>query len=247
MCKQVRFDSLCEKIRAAYSSLDHHIHDMYWTFLYTPQSTLRCSQQLFFLGLNPGGKEGEYKEISSCEKGNAYLVGNWDQKKGEAPLQCQVQKLFKRIEGSMSTRIDYRDMMNSSLAANYVPFRSSTWNKLGNRKDTLEFAEKLWSEILDCVCPRAIVCMSKVVYEPLKGILKRKGFDFISEQKNCVGWGKETYNLTELRGGEKTVVLVRLPHLSRYKIFSRQKCDSEIKKVTDKIASVLDANAFLHF
>jgi hypothetical protein len=126
MRKHLEFDSLCDRIRGEYSSLGHL---MSWSFPYTPQSTLHSSQQLFFVGLNPGGNEDEeYSETPGCEEGNDYLVGNWDQEKweqGNAPLQIQVQKLFKNIAASIGEGTNYQTIMNASLAANYIPFRSS--------------------------------------------------------------------------------------------------------------------------
>jgi len=246
MHKHLQFDSLCDRIRAAYSSLGHH---MSWSFLYTSQSTLHSSQQLLFIGLNPGGKEGEkYTETPSCKDGNDYLRGDWDQKKwkkGKAPLQVQVQKLFTKIATSMAASIPYQAMMDASLAANYVPFRSSRWASLGNKELTLDFARKLWSEILDYVQPRAIICIAYVAYDEIKTILQSKDFQVVgSEDRKTIGWGNATYCLTELSDGERTVILVRLPHLSTYKVFSSTKCEIEIKKLIDKIASVLDADAF---
>lgn len=130
-----------------------------------------------FVGLNPGGEEsGEYPpEEPSCEDGNDDLLGDWDPEKwekGKAPLQMQVQELFKKIANSMCDNIDYQVMMNASLAANYVPFRSSKWASLDNKQHTLGFARELWSDILGFVQPRVIICIAWDAYQELKGILK---------------------------------------------------------------------------
>lgn len=84
-----------------------------------------------------------------------------------------------------------------------------------------------------------IVCIAVVAYQELKSILEKEGF-LGSEERENIGWGKTTYDLTELRKGEQTVILVRLPHLSTYKIFSRTNCEAAIKKIADRISSMLD-------
>lgn len=244
MRKHPQFDSLCGRIRAAYGELGH---SMSWSFPYTPQSTLHSSQKLFFIGLNPAGKEGEhYLEERSCEEGNDYLLGDWDRKKwerGNSPLQLQVQELFKRIAASMGESVNYRAIMNESLAANYVPFRSSKWDSLGNKESTLVFVRELWSDILSFVQPSVIVCIASVAYQDLRSILEKEGF-IGSEEREDIGWGKATYCLTELHKRKRTIILIRLPHLSKYKVFSRANCAVKIKAITSRIACVLKQNAF---
>lgn len=244
MNNSLQFDCLCDRIRTAYKEQDHK---MGWSFLYTSQSTLHASQQLLFVGLNPGrGEDDNYQEAKSCEDGNEYLHGDWDRnkyKKGEAALQVQVQKLFMKIANSIDstnhTCCDefVKTLMDKSLAANYVPFRSSNWNSLQNKKNALEFSKKLWSDIFAFVQPRVIICMSLVAYDGIKAILKDKGFNVGSENPKKIGWGKATYRVIELSKEEKTIILVQLPHLSRYKVFSSTKCEIEVNDLIKKIAS----------
>lgn len=243
MLEQLQFIALSDRINAAYRELGHR---MGWSFLYTPKSTLNASQQLLFLGLNPGGKEDlGYDVVPSCESGNEYLHGKWVAEKGKAPLQFQVQQLFKGIAVSMGGNINHGTMMDATLAANYVPFRSSTWATLVNKQRSMEFSSALWSEILDQVHPRVIICIAYLVYDNIKAILVSKGFAPIDADKaQPIGWGRVTYNVTELRNDDRTILLVRLPHLSTYKVFSSAKCEMEIKKLADRIASMLDKNIF---
>lgn len=242
--KYRQFNSLCDRIRAAYSMLGHR---MSWSFLYTPQSTLHSSQQLFFIGLNPGGTEGEqYTEARSCEDGNDYLLGDWDQEKwepGNAPLQLQVQELFRRMAAQMGENVEYQKIMNVSLATNYIPFRSPKWASLENKERTLDFAREFWTGILSFIQPRVIICIALVAYQELKSIFEKSGF-IGNEERKHIGWGKVTYCVTELRNGKQNILLIRLPHLSTYKVFSSNKCEAELKKLTDRITSVLDKNAF---
>ncbi|HVC37837.1 MAG TPA: hypothetical protein VNF46_05490 [Gammaproteobacteria bacterium] len=244
MHEQLQFQALLDRINMAYDALGHR---MGWSLLYTPKSTLHASQQLLFLGLNPGGKEDQrYDAVPSCESGNEYLHGKWVAEVGKAALQFQVQQLFKRIALSTGGNINHEYMMDATLAANFVPFRSPNWTKLVNKQKTMEFSRSLWSEILDQLHPRVIICIAYLVYDSIKTILVSKGFTPIDTDKaQPIGWGKVTYNMTELRNDDRDILLVRLPHLSTYKVFSSAKCEMEIKKLTDRIASVLDKNDFI--
>jgi hypothetical protein len=240
--KHPQFDSLCGRIRAAYKELGH---SMSWTFLYTPQSTLHSSQKLFFIALNPAGDKYGYPEEPSCEEGNDYLHGDWDQikwKRGNAPLQLQVQALFKKIAASMNGNISPETFMDTSLAANYIPFRSKMEKTLVNKERTLVFARALWSCIFSFVQPAVIICIAVDAYNGLKSILQDKGFQLVHPEKGKhIGWGNVTYHLTELSDGNRTVILVRLPHLSRYKVCSNKKCETEIEEITTRIANELNA------
>lgn len=241
MREQLDFTAIRHRINAAYRELGH---GMGWSFLYTPQSTLNVSQQLLFLGLNPGGKEDQrYDVVPSCESGNEYLHGKWVAEEGKAPLQLQVQQLFKRIALSIGGNINHEYMMDTTLAANFVPFRSSNWAKLVNKQRSLEFSRTLWSEILNQVHPRVIICIAFLAYNGIKAILVSKGFTPLgADRAQLIGWGKVTYNITELHNDGRATLLVRLPHLSTYKVFSSVKCEMEIKKLVDRIASILDKN-----
>jgi hypothetical protein len=155
---------------------------------------------------------------------------------------CTATGVNKKIAASLNGNIAYEEFMDTSLAANYVPFRSSKWETLVNRKLALDFARSLWSDILSFVQPHVIICMAIETYNGFKAILKDRGFQLVCPEKGeFIGWGKVTYNFTELSDGNRTVILVRLPHLSTYKIFSRKECETEIDKIISNIASAINA------
>ncbi len=218
-------------------------HQMSWTFLCTPRSTLHPSQTLFLLALNPGGSLNErYDECPSCEAGNDYLVGNWDSRKwqaGRAPLQLQVQALFREIALGLGPEIDYKTLMHRSLAANYVPFRSPRWTTLPNRDRSLAFAQELWSDILDFVVPRVVISIAVVPYEQLKTIMINKGYSVAADCRDRTGWGRTTFEVARLTRGEQTVMLARLPHLSWYRIFDRHDCRVPIARFVAKLVNAL--------
>lgn len=132
--------------------------------------------------------------------------------------------------------------MDQSLAANFVPFRSQKWTTLANKKESLIFADMLWSDIIDFITPRAIVSIAEIPFNHLLTVLQNKGFKIVAKTKACIGWGNVTYSLMRLTFNNASIVVVRLPHLSTYKIFNRKQCEEPIKKFTSEIAAVINEN-----
>lgn len=250
------FGDICKKINDSFNNHDKFNFGMGWCFLYTSKATFHPAQQLFFIASNPKGEKNEkYPDPGqecSCENGNDFRVGEWIKgKPGQSFLQLQVQELFKRIKHSMEelgVKVCYEKLMDNSLAANYVPFRSENEDSIKD-KEIMEFSNKRWKEVFNYIMPKVIICMSKLSFEGIKKVLlKEKGF-YVSgtNERMKLGYGKAFYEMQELKNGDSSILLVRLPHLSHYKIFSRRsdECVKNIKRITDKIARVLDAKAFI--
>lgn len=241
------FDESCCDIQQAYDELNYKRG---WSFLYTPKKTFHPAQTLLFLGLNPGGREENYPNIRSVEGGNAYLCEDWPRRAGMgtwgagmAPLQRQVQALFRNIHNKMkSNNHGYKEFMNSSLSANFVPFRSPSWGELHNKVGALAFASKVWGDVLAKITPRVVISISKPVHSAIRRIYCDQGFEVTSEQNTKIGWRERrdvTYSLVELIKEQQSVVLLRLPHLFRHKVFSSPKCESQIESITTKLAEAL--------
>ncbi len=229
------FKALIAKIDCAYTRLGY---DLNWKFLYSPQNTLRKGQRLFFLGLNPGGEEKE--EISqSFEKGNAYLHDDWGSGPGQYPLQIQVQGLYRELAEAMNNGTDYKELMDNSFAANYIPFRSPRWNSLDNKSGALDFAHSFWPAILDYCEPRAIISIAKEPYGGVRAILLDQGFVSVRSVCEPINWGKATYTLERFSKGDRSIAMLRLPHLSQYRIFSRERCQQPRRKAIAEIAQAL--------
>lgn len=220
-----------------------------WSFLYTPVKTLHSRQQLMFLGLNPGGpKNADYSTQFSSESGNAYIVGDWSDGKGLNPLQEQVCELYCRIAKSMQPAIPYETVMDNSLAANYVPFRSSSWATQDDKSGTLAFSDKLWKDVLEVAWPKVIICISLVAHQRLTNVLTcEKGCHRIALiERQPVGWGeKVTYDVHKFcSAGRSELHLVRVPHLSRYRVITQPRCQRAVDEIVGQVAAVLDPESF---
>lgn len=242
--KNEHFEIACQKIREAYVSLGHaKSPNLSWRFLYTPKSTFHPKQKLMFVGLNPGGHSLPlgYKENPSFEEGNAYLLDQWrEYEAGEYPLQKQIQMLFKSLSlSSGSDPEDWKSFMNQTLSLNFCPFRSPNWKSLKNKSETLSFCKNLWVDILEYICPKAIVTMDKETFGFVEKILENMQFKKEFFEEALIGWGKTTYTVCSFSREENNIILVRFPHLSRYKIFSSDQCIRPRTKVIERISQTL--------
>lgn len=230
------FDGLAAQIERAYKELGYTLG---WKLPYSPKSTQTKAQRLFFIDLNPGGDVYEHKS-PSFEAGNAYLREDWGSGSGKSPLQIQVQQFYRELAEAMNNGADYQDLMNKSLAANYIPFCSPNWNSIDNKSRALEFFRLFWPTILDYCEPRVIISIAKEPYAHMSEILCDQGFTNIGEICEQVNWGRAAYTFGRLSKGSRSIALLRLPHLSLYKIFSRAQCQQPRQKAIAAIAQALD-------
>ena len=136
-----------------------------------------------FIGLNPGGNKYDKPTVESENSKCAYNYENWTAKgenkktppdeKELDPLQRQIIKLYTRLAEIFGC--DYKTLMDKSIMANLVPFRSPSWNELPNQKAALEFSSLLWSDIFKQTRVKVIICMSVVVFYELDEILRGLG------------------------------------------------------------------------
>src|SRR4030095_2650416 len=104
---------------------------------------------------------------------------------GEAPLQVQVRRLFRLLAAAQGGQTTGDELLNTSLAAYFVPFRSPQIRALAHRRESLAFATKLWTEILDYCTPRLIITIDQRTTRCLLGILNGTR----SRRQFEVGWG----------------------------------------------------------
>lgn len=215
----MEFDKTIKLIQKAYSELGHQ---MGYRFLLSSKNTF--TSDILFLNLNPGGSTIPPEHpADSCENGPAHLTESWGNglAVGMSPLQIQVQKLFKEL----SERIPgNRDLIHESLMAYFIPFRSPRFNDLHEKDKTINFAVNLWSGILAEMNPKLIICLGDDVFKNVK-----KLFPSVSRQFSTkTGWGEITADV--YKNGNNCRIL-RLPHLSTFKIFSRKECEPYIDKL----------------
>lgn len=188
-----------DSIQAAHDALGHHLG---WKFLYSPVSTL-TEARVAFIGLNPGGAKYEAPVYAQPPGQSAYLDESWrGHAAGTAPYQFQVRELFRMV-GVHPQAV---------LAGNLVPFRSPRWAALERRQESLAFGCELWREVFAAHVPELVVCLGGITDRAL-GKLLGAG----TATHHDVAWGNVTATVRDFDGGR----LIKLPHLSTFKLFSR--------------------------
>ena len=160
------------RIEAAYDSLGH---SRGWRFLTGPRCTFTSGARFAFITLNPAGKDADPAHPrASAEDGSAYWVESWNSgPAGGAVLQHQVQELFSRIARIVGANDSSpRAFVESQvLTAHFIPFRSPSIKDLARRKDSIDFAHALWSDILASWTPDKILTLGNDTFSPLRSIL----------------------------------------------------------------------------
>jgi len=221
-----------DRIEDAYTRLGHHLG---WAFLYTPAATLNAGTRLAFVGLNPGGDTFQ-PPFASREDGNAHRLDRW-WNGGLSPLQVQVCRMYAEIATHLS--VPGPKLMDETLSTNLCPFRSPDEARLANRAASLQFSEALWRDIFAQVNPKAVICLGGTVETALGRVLTGAGAELTSRQERPVGWGEVTYSLTRYQHGDRTTLLVRLPHLSRFGIFGRPASRAATGHITSAVADAM--------
>ena len=211
-------------------------HTLGWRFLYSPAATLSSATRMLFFGFNPGGDWYQPPNLAADE-GNLYRVGHWTEDGRPTPLQDQVCGLFNAIAHKRGD-ITGDALMDQCLTSNYVPFRSPSRDALVNRRDTLRFSNSLWTKVMAQLKPAAIICIDKEPYQALVKILVGQGYHAVgAERTGPIGWGNVSYTEATFAGQEGRVVyIVRLPHLSRYKIVGKESCSNALRPIIEQLA-----------
>lgn len=210
------FSTAVDRIEAAYERLDT---DLGWSFLYTPASTLDCPNGTMLVGLNPGGDQ--HRIVPSVEEGNAYLVESWP---GDgASLQDQVQQFFAVLHRAGAVPGDTaREALSETLTSNYCPFRAPTWNELPQKKDVKKFSDQFWRWLLPEIEPSLVLCMGRKPYRLFQDILRNEASQVGEEKHWPTGWGDIQFDAQDYRVGRRQTTLAFIPHLSRFKLMSRE-------------------------
>jgi hypothetical protein len=227
------FDEFVASIRAEYLRLKHTLG---WRFLAVSKDVMCGHVDIALITLNPGGRVivPDHSE-ASCESGVAYLVERWGKPPGRPPgtnkLQVQVQCLFREIAKRTQLAANGHELMARSLIGYYVPFRSPRLADLPEKAESFAFARALWRDVLQHASPRLIVCidrktqceLTELIPSIFKSSLRRS-------TKFATGWGKYTADIDEFDDGRR---LLRLPHLSTFRLFKSVNCEKPIAKIMD--------------
>ena len=232
MVTETSFDQAVADIEAAYLALDHTLG---WRFLNVSKDVLGSNPQIALITANPGGNSIPPDHgTASCESGCAYLSENWGgSKKGQNKLQKQVQRLFDAIAEKIDFAPGGAALMESSLIAYYIPFRSPRLDQLPHKKESLSFANSLWSGLFGKIHPKLILTIDHAAFRAFGDLLQQRfpSPPLPQHQVMQTGWGAYTAEIKRFGHGHNITTLVRLPHLSTFQLFARPEC----KPFTDKI------------
>lgn len=192
-----------------------------WRFLLSPRQTFMRGARTALISFHPGGaSESPDQPKASSEAGSAYLLESWHGcAPGTSPLQVQVLRMLE----SLGERPD------ATLSAYFVPYRAPSGDAMVETEDSLKFAVRLWNELLPFLDPKVLVVLGGDTFDGISQVLGRPDH----ELKKLVHWGKQTATLAQF--GDRLVV--RYPHLSQFKIFSR----AESRPAVDDIARRVEA------
>lgn len=177
---------------------------MGWRLLYSPWRTVETAT-VAFIGLNPGSSRNDAEHsVLSCEAGSAYEIESWGgYPPGEAPLQRQVQAVFRRA------RVECKDV----LAGNLIPFRSASVQRLSDAQGASSFGTALWRDLLAQSRVRLVIAMGR---DAQKALLAAYCLAEIVETRPS-GWGQQRVH----RARSADVTIIGVPHLSRFRIMTR--------------------------
>ena len=225
------FQNIIDQIENFYQ---YHDYKLGWRFLTCSKAVLKSSPKIAFITLNPGGSRMRDDHPSaSCEEGSPYLNESWGGKKpGESKLQIQIQKMFNKIHEKLNYPDSKRELIESTLSGHFVPFRSPSLKDLGYEKEAFDFGEKLWSKILQSIQPPELfVCIDHKTTKRIRKIIAT--IYNLPEGKPCkleTGWGNTTADIFEF-GDNAQIKILRLPHLSRFTLFTREKSKEEVENI----------------
>lgn len=216
-----------------------HSYELGWRFLTCSKSVLKSNPKIAFINLNPRGRKPHPDHPwASCEDGSPYLDESWSgNDRGKDRLQIQIQKMFGKIREKTNCPDTLRELIESTLSGYFVPFRSRDVGKLKpTKEEAFEFGEKIWLKILKTVRPNLIVCIGEDTSKRLRKIIET-AYD-LPERRACklkTGWGDGTDRPISAYifefGSKSEIRLLRLPQLSRFKLFTGKKRKQEIDHI----------------
>jgi len=227
------FDSCVKEIEREYGLLDHRLG---WRFLGVPKRVLRSPARIAFISLNPGGNfEPPEHPRACCDAGNWYTTESWaTYPVGRSPLQRQVRLLFQGIAERTGFADGGDELITHSLVANFIPFRSPSIAELPRRAESLRFANGLWARVLPRVEPSLVICLGRDTESALLRLLPvALATEHLQVQALDTGWGAYCATLHRFNAGNRNLTLLTLPHLSRFSLFTSEKCAASMQRVMD--------------
>ena len=203
-------DIVSKQLRQA--ELDLDFTDGY-QLLYCPWKTLG-THEIACVSINPSLREDDFKRMLSDERGNSYQV---EAHQELSPITKQILKLCHRL-GKMPEQL---------LMGTICPFRSDNWNDL--RRDVkdvgLKIGKEFWGQALSSQI-RLVITLGdpaqKTICELFDAHLE---FEIRANYQNTLLRRYKT---------ESGVEIISLPHLSRFRLFSRWQCDEPLEQIFER-------------
>lgn len=223
------FENSCNAIEREYLRLGHRIG---WRFITGPKATLTKETKILFISLNPGGDcDPPDHPHESSEKGSSYLIESWKGRpKGKESLQVQFQRMALKLQQIYGIQGSVEDFINTQmLTAHFIPFRSSRFETLHNKAESIAFGRTLWGKILSHLSPELIITLNPETFQNISETLESNGYGCNKQQYFQTGWGAGTNRpigceVRKYSNNTKLVSVLRLPHLSTFKLFSKPEC-----------------------
>jgi hypothetical protein len=224
------FEQAIFEIEQAYQELGYTLG---WRFLNCSKRVLYNNPKIIFINLNPGGSEiSKYHPMTSCEEGHSYLYEKWGNYEiGKNPLQIQIQLMFEHISRNIGFEDSLEALIEQSLSGYFVPFRSPRLKDLKYKKQAFEFGYKLWTNILQHLSPQLLISIDRHTYQNLLRLIPEVyKIDILNKITLSTGWGNYNADIIFF-GSQSQIRLLRLPHLSTFKLFTSQQCSTNINQI----------------
>jgi hypothetical protein len=215
-------------------------HQIGAQFLYTPARTLAPGTRLAFVPLNPGVGMYHDRPKWSYEEGSAYYSEPWGTGGVLNPLQIQVGLLYDALAEREGTTA--KKLMDETLALNFCSFRSKQrWSQLDrqSKQALIAFSQEMWARILEIVEPSVIICLGNDTMKYLDPVLQARATAWTGLVERPVGWGNVKWGVRCYTARSREVMMVRIPHLSIFKIFVHPQSQQATAEIVDTISAAL--------
>lgn len=208
-------------------------HRMGWRFLNGSPKTLKQHSGIALITLNPGGsiEDADHGTIAMEEGKHSYIDEAWaGHAAGQSPLQQQFRALFRSLAKEHRGATSGDDLLRNTLCGYFVPARSPSWDSLEHQKEWSELGTAIWTDILRDQTLSRIICIDTTTCKSLVKVLNQRSGNThkAPHKKYSIAWGNISACIYTWPDGTK---LLRLPHLSRFRILMRPKSADAVARI----------------
>lgn len=214
-----------------------------WRFLNCAKKNLRRNNGILIITLNPGWRAnidyGNQHKFSS-ELGCSFLVEQF-----KSPIREQFIKFLTKLHTEVHSEKSFDEFVNEILLGNFIPIRSGSFKKLTNKKESINLGKELWNQIIkkNIDSLKLLVVIDKVTMRVVLEIFSAIGLKEIEPPFTLpTGWTGYNAEIIRFKFSEKVITLLRLPHLSHFRIFGRSVAENEINEIVKESVKYYKAN-----